>query len=164
MKFRKEQITSFSGVFFIFQYFKLQGFNQKLANCFHHINHKSVVGFRKIFFILVLHVMLGFRSLRELECYSKDPLLLRILSLRSFPCLSTITRNMSKADETSIKALRKLIREDILMKLAALELKIITIDFDGSVITSSKYAEGTAVGFNKKRRKEHEVIIHCFAL
>ena len=155
MKFRKEQITSFSGVFFIFQYFKLQGFNQKLANCFHHINHKSVVGFRKIFFILVLHVMLGFRSLRELECYSKDPLLLRILSLRSFPCLSTITRNMSKADETSIKAL---------MKLAALELKIITIDFDGSVITSSKYAEGTAVGFNKKRRKEHEVIIHCFAL
>jgi hypothetical protein len=152
VKFRKESITSFSGLIFIFQYFNMKELKNKVNSCFSHINHKTVIGFQKIFFILIFHVMLGFRNLRELECYRTDPLLLRLLSLRSFPCLSSLTRNMSKADETSIIALRRLIREDILMKLSSLNLKVITLDFDGSVITSSKYAEGTAVGFNKKKK------------
>jgi hypothetical protein len=59
---------------------------------------------------------------------------------------------MAKADKEAIAALRSLVREDILLKLASLNLKVITIDFDGSVLSTSKYAEGSAVGFNKKKK------------
>jgi len=39
-----------------------------------------------------------------------------------------------------------------LERLALLNLKRITLDFDGSVIGTGRYAEGTAIGFNKKKK------------
>lgn len=154
IKFANQNITGHSGLIILFAFFKQKKIIDKIAKCFNHIKHKTVVGFQKIFIILIFHLMLGYRNLREYDCYKQDPLLLRLLSLKSYPWLSTITRNMAKADDTAIIALRKLIMEDILIKLSILDLKVITIDFDGSVLSSGKYAEGTAVGFNKKKKGE----------
>ena len=154
IKFENQNITGHSGLIVLFAFFKQKRIIDKIADCFSHIKYKTVVGFHKIFIILVLHLMLGYRNLREYDCYKHDPLLLRLLGLKSFPWLSTITRNMGKADDVAISALHQLIKEDILIKLASLNLKVITIDFDGSVLSTCKHAEGTAVGFNKKKKGE----------
>ena len=40
----------------------------------------------------------------------------------------------------------------LLTRLQALKLARLTMDFDGSVISTGRVAEGTAVGFNKKKK------------
>ena len=40
----------------------------------------------------------------------------------------------------------------VLDRVQALELRRLTLDFDGSVIGTGRSAEGTAVGFNKKKK------------
>ena len=40
----------------------------------------------------------------------------------------------------------------VLERLACLGLKRITVDFDGSVLSTGRFAEGTAVGFNRKKK------------
>jgi hypothetical protein len=40
----------------------------------------------------------------------------------------------------------------VVKRLVALGLSRVTLDFDGSVIGTGKSAEGTAVGFNRKKK------------
>ena len=55
-------------------------------------------------------------------------------------------------DAVGILKLRQLCREMLLTRLQALNLARLTMDFDGSVISTGRVAEGTAVGFNKKKK------------
>ena len=40
----------------------------------------------------------------------------------------------------------------VLDRLLALQLATVTLDFDGSVLSTGRIAEGTAVGFNRKKK------------
>jgi hypothetical protein len=51
-------------------------------------------------------------------------------------------------------ALRRLLRELLFKWLKKLRLRHVTLDFDGSAFSSRRWPEGTAVGYNKKRKGE----------
>jgi hypothetical protein len=51
-----------------------------------------------------------------------------------------------------VKRLQGLVREGVVTRLVALGLSRVTLAFDGSVIGTGKWAEGTAVGFNRKKK------------
>jgi hypothetical protein len=55
-------------------------------------------------------------------------------------------------DEHSVANLRGYNRDLVLQRLAQLRLPRVTLDFDGSVIGTCRFAEGTAVGFNRKKK------------
>ena len=59
---------------------------------------------------------------------------------------------LKEADAKSIANLRQLLRECSSSGLVQLALSRITLDFDGSVQSTMRHAEGTAVGFNKKKK------------
>ncbi len=65
------------------------------------------------------------------------------------PDASTISRALKDVDSKSIDSVRNLNREIVFDRLASEELKRITFDFDGSVLSTKRQVEGTAVGFNK---------------
>ena len=50
--------------------------------------------------------------------------------------------------------LRRVIRRLVLERLVPLGLRRLTLDFDGSVLGTRRWAEGTAPGYNKKRKGE----------
>ena len=111
-----------------------------------------MVGFPSVVLILILHLMLGFRRLRDIERYREDPLVLRALGLRRMPDVSTVCRTLCRADGASVKNVRLLCREYVLSRLETERLSRVTMDFDGSVISTGRFAEGTAVGYNNKRK------------
>ena len=96
--------------------------------------------------------MLGYRRLRDIRYYSDDPLVMRTLGLRRLPDVATLSRGLARADAESVKRLHRLVREGVVTRLVALGLSRVTLDFDGSVIGTGKCAEGTAVGFNRKKK------------
>ena len=44
------------------------------------------------------------------------------------------------------------VRDGVLQRLETLKLSRLTLDFDGSVIGTCRFAEGSAVGFNRKKK------------
>jgi hypothetical protein len=58
---------------------------------------------------------------------------------------------LKDADEQSVENLRRLLRDMLFERLSKMGLTRITLDFDGSVQSTRRHAEGTAVGYNRKR-------------
>ena len=86
----------------------------------------------------------------------------RLLGLERLPDVATVSRTLAGLDDTSVTHLRRLSRQRALDQLGGLGLARITLDFDGSVLSTGRFAEGTAVGFNRKK-KGQRVTIPCFA-
>lgn len=106
----------------------------------------------KVLQCLIVHLLLGFRQLRDLEYYKDDPLVKRCLGLQSLPSVATISRMLSEFDDDSIEQLHQLNCDLIIDRLRELNLSRLTLDFDGTVQSTNRHAEATAVGFNKKKK------------
>lgn len=101
---------------------------------------------------LVIHVLLGFRELRDAAHYHDDPLVQRVLGLKHLPDVAMISRMLKEADQRSVDKLRQLLTDMALERISSLALPQVTLDFDGSVQSTKRRAGGTAVGFNKKKK------------
>ena len=66
--------------------------------------------------------------------------------------MATVSRALAGTDEQSVNKLQKLLTDVVLDRLLALQLATVTLDFDGSVLSTGRIAEGTAVGFNRKKK------------
>ena len=152
LRFEDHRLTSFAGLVVLQRFFQLISFKSRLQKCFRHLAAGKIFDRATIFLQLVLHVLLGFRELRDSAHYQEDPLVQRVLGLKHLPDVATISRMLKEADQASVDKLRQLLREMVLERLAWLALPRITLDFDGSVQSTKRRAEGTAVGFNKKKK------------
>ncbi len=74
------------------------------------------------------------------------------MGLSTLPDVSVLSRTLATADAKSVEKYRQLCRELILVRLGAIGLRRLTLDFDGSVLSTGRAAEGTAVGFNRKKK------------
>jgi hypothetical protein len=152
LTFESQALTSFSGLVILQQFFAIINLKGRLARCFAHQTKGKVFSRATLFIQLVLHLVLGYRELRESQYYRDDPLVKRFLGLRQLPDVATLSRMLKDADAKSVDNLRKLLREMLFERLGCLGLAMITLDFDGSVQSTTRHAEGTAVGFNKKKK------------
>jgi hypothetical protein len=152
LRFDDTSLTSSSGLLLFRLLFDRLELKDRLRSCFRHLTGWHGYGHVEIFLLLVVHILLGHRRLRELEYYRDDPMVLRVLGLRRLPDVSTITRRLRTIDVEACDRQRRLTRDLVLDRLASEHLKRVTIDFDGSVCSTRRLAEGTAVGYNRKRK------------
>jgi hypothetical protein len=152
VRFEDQRLTSFAGLVVIQKFFQLIAFKQRLQQCFRHMSRGKIFDRATIFMQLVVHVLLGFRELRDTEQYQDDPLVQRVLGLKRLPDIATISRMLKEADERSVEKLRQLLTNVVLDRISSLGLPRITLDFDGSVQSTKRRAEGSAVGFNRKKK------------
>lgn len=152
IKFEEQRLTSYSGVVLLQVLFRRLDLKGKLKKCFSHKRKGSVIGFPTVALILIVHLMIGFRKLRDIDRYREDPLVARVLGLKCMPHVSTVCRTLSRMDALAVENLKELNRAIVLDRLAEENISRITLDFDGSVIASSRYAEGLAVGYNAKKK------------
>ena len=154
LRFEDQRLSSFSGCVLLQRLFQKLSLRDRLRKCFEHRAERLVVGFPTILLIMIVHLMLGFRRLRDIERYRDDPMVLRALGLQRIPDVSTVCRTLARMDQASVENVRLLSREYVVSRLEAEKFSRVTLDFDGSVISTGKFAEGTAVGYNNKRKGE----------
>jgi len=152
LRFADQTLTSFAGLIVFQPLLSKLELKKRLRSCFAHLNIGSIFGHHFIMLQLIVHLMLGFRRLRDVDYYKDDPLVKRILGLNKLPDVATISRALADADEMSVSKGRELCRNLVLERLKKLGLRRLTLDFDGSVLSTARKAEGTAVGFNKKKK------------
>jgi len=152
VKFESQSLTSFSGLVIWQKFLALIGLKRRLQQCLRHLASGKIYSPATIFLQLIVHVLLGFRELRDRQYYADDPLVQRILGLKQLPDVATVSRMLRDADERSVENLRGLLRGLVQERLGKLALARVTLDFDGSVLSTGRFAEGTAVGFNRKKK------------
>lgn len=152
LRFEDQRLTSFAGLIIFQKLFLSLRLRERFAVCFRHLKIKPAYDFARLMMVLVVHILLGFRSLRDLRFYCDDPIVLRTLGLKKLPDVATLSRMLKTLDLKAIEKLRSLAREIVLQRLVTLALPRITLDCDGSVLGTSRKAEGTAIGFNKKKK------------
>ena len=128
------------------QLFGLLNLKARLAGCFAGRKGGKVFRPPTIFFPLVLHILLGFRQLRDCQYYRRDPMVQRVLGRKRLPDVATLSRMLREADAQNVENLRRLLREMVFERLRSLPSVRVTLDFDGSVQSTGRFAEGTAVG------------------
>jgi hypothetical protein len=152
IRFEAQHLTSYSGLILFQHFFCLIGIKERLWGCFRHLQGSPIYSHHVIMMLLVVHLIIGHRRLRDVEYYRDDEMVKRVLGLKRLPDVSTISRALGSADAISVEKLRGESRALVLERLSAEGLARVTLDFDGSVLSTGRHAEGTAVGFNKKKK------------
>jgi len=154
IQFEAQRLTSYSGMVIFQALFQGLRLKERLRGCFSHLRASPIYGHHVVTLLLVVHLILGFRRLRDRDYYSDDPLVQRILGLRQIPYVSTISRVLRSADFESVQKLREFSSSLVIDRLVEESLRRVTLDFDGSVFSTKRHAEETAVGYNKKKKGE----------
>jgi hypothetical protein len=152
LRFEDQRLTSFSGMIMFQALFQRLDLRGRLLHHLGRARNGVAYGLHVLVMQLVVHLLAGFRRLRERDHYVEDPLLPRLLGIRRLADTSTLTRRLAGANEGAVVAVRAAGRELVLRRLTSEKLARVTLDFDGSVLTTRGYTEGSAVGYNTKRR------------
>jgi hypothetical protein len=152
IQFEDQKLTSFSGLVLFQPLFSGLGLKQQLTGCFRHLKVSPIFGHGLVVLLLVIHLLIGYRRLQDLRYYQDDPMVRRILGISRLPDIATVSRTLTGMDSRGVDNLRKLNRQLVTDRVSLLGLPRVTLDFDGSVIATGRFAEGTAVGFNRKKK------------
>lgn len=153
IRYEDQQLTSFAGVVILQKLMAGVRLKERLRACTRHVKRGGAYGSATVLLLLISHVMLGWRRLRDLDFYRDDPLVARFLGLRQLPNVSTVSRALRRFDSKVVDRLRALLRELVMARVLLSNLRRLTVDFDGSVLsTKSRSSEGTAIGYNAKAK------------
>lgn len=152
IKFDEQSLTSFGGLPIVQLLFSNLNLKERLRNCFRNQKNSGSYNIETIALVVILHLILGFRKLQDISYYNTDPLVLRTLGLNMVPSASTLSRYLANVSSESVTEYRALSKNIVLERLKKERLNRVTLDFDGSVISTGRYAEGTAVGYNKIKK------------
>ncbi len=153
IRFEDQKLTSFAGLVVVQSLFARLKLKERLRGCFDHFSTSPIFGYHVIVMVLMVHLILGYRRLREMDYYRDDPMVQRLLGLNRLPDVATVSRAMATVDGASIAKIRRLCRTLVIERLRAFHLWRLTLDFDGSVTwTTSQHTEGTAVGYNRRKK------------
>jgi len=77
---------------------------------------------------------------------------LRILGVSFMPSISTVSRHLSSLDDGCVRKFECLQQQLVIEAIVREKLSRVTLDFDGSVLGTCRYAQGAASGFNRKKK------------
>ena len=153
IRFEEQELTSFGGLVMLQALLQETGLRSHLRLAVRHLQSSSGYCASRIVLLLIVHLFLGWRRLRDLDYYSADPLVKRVVGLDRMPNVSTLSRRLAQFDDRAVDNLRGLLRGLVAERAIAASPRRLTLDFDGSVIsTKARGIEGTAVGYNSKAK------------
>ena len=162
LKYQKQELSSFSGLVVFQKLFSDLNLSKRLSGCLpRSCETKQHASVSLLFRLLIINALIGMRKLRDVDLYREDPMVKRALGVRVLPSVPTISRLLTCCDSQSVSKLRIQSSELVLERLAGEKLSTLTLDFDGSVIPTSRKAEGVASGFNKKKGMRSYYPLFC---
>ncbi len=144
-------IASHAGLVVFQRLFARLGLKESLRQCFRHLPERAYPP-HAIVLLLVVHLLLGCRGLRDMVRCRDDEAVRRAVGLRRLPDVSTVSRALAGMDGRGVDKVRAANRELVVGRLRTLRPTRTTVDFDGSVLGTKRRAEGAAAGYNPARK------------
>jgi hypothetical protein len=157
IKFVKQDMTTYSGLTFIDHFLRLYGIHRRIKDSLKSYNFKGDYNIGDILYVLLISLFVGSERLRHLDYLKNDPLFCRIVRLTRIPHRTKISSALKQFTSDSLKALIELNAELVKERLDALQMRDITIDLDGTVISTKGHPSWAFRGYNpiKKGAKSY---------
>ena len=96
--------------------FEVLDLPRQLRNCCRSLEGKGnrFYNHGKLLQILIVHLVVGSRKLREMDYYREDPMVCEAVGLKRLPSVPTVSRMLRKFDKNSVSSQRELNRRLIL--------------------------------------------------
>ena len=100
VQFDEQPLTAFSGLIVFQRLFIHLGLKEKLRHCLRHLTGESHLqgNHHLVVLLLIVHRLLGFRELRDIQYYRHDDMVKRTLGLNFLPDISTVSRRLASAE------------------------------------------------------------------
>jgi hypothetical protein len=152
VKFVKQDMTTYSGLVLIDHFLRLYGIHRRIKKSFKTYHFDGDYGIGDILFVVLIMVLLGAERFRHLDHLNTDPLFFRVVGLSRIPHRTKISTALKQFTSDSLKALSELNSELVIERLASLGLVEITIDLDGTVISTKGNPSWAFKGYNPIKR------------
>ena len=152
IKFTDQKLTSFSGLELFSRYFRAIGLRTQIKSAF----RRSAVGgdykVSELVFTFISLWLSGGNRLRHVRYLSSDWLIKRLVGVKRIATERTLSRWLKRFTPAALEALLSVNTSLVLTALHALELKRITLDFDGTVLSTGDEVQNAARGYNPHKR------------
>lgn len=146
-------LTSFAGLELFGRYLSKLDLRRRLRDGIGRCLPATDYGVVPMTLLLLSLIVTGGRRLRHLRHLQFDPVVARFCGLSQLPSDRTMARWLGKFDAVDVDALLKLNEEVSADVIRQLGLSRLTIDIDGSVISTGLTVQGARRGYNPHRRK-----------
>jgi hypothetical protein len=151
VEFGDERLTSHAGLELFRRYIRERGLAQELRHSERRLPGRGDLRFVPLVLLIVAMLLVGGRRLRHVEYLGADPLVRRITGLRRMPTRRTLARRLAALRKPDMDELDRLL---VTTAVEAIEpLPRLTIDVDGSVLTTGLTVAGAVRGYNPHHRK-----------
>ena len=153
LDFSADQLTSYAGLEIVGRYLQRLDFSRRLRR------HLAPLGLRgdfpavSIVRLVFAMLLVGARRLRHVGYLEGDPVVERFCGLKSLPTDRTLSRWLSQCTAPVRAALQSLQVELLGLTLGELRLPRLTIDVDGTVLSTGLTVERARRGYNPHHRK-----------
>lgn len=153
LQFQDERLTSFAGLELFARHLRSMAFNETVRKAFRVTplgGDFSVVVMVRLFMAML---WIGASRLRHVRFVCKDPMLARFVGLSLFPDQRTLSRWLGRFNRDSLQALAAVNAEVVFRAVRKLRLRTLTIDLDGTVLSTGMQVAWAQRGYNPHHRK-----------
>ncbi len=154
IEFASQDITAYGGLELIRRYFRMIDLHRRVQAVFS--RYEMGGDYRAIDMILVIVglILVGGRRLEHLGYLCEDPLVKRFCGLLRLPRERSVARWLKRFTHKSLQALVEINSEIVCEAIEQERLGRLTVDVDGSVITTGATVAWAFRGFNPHHRKD----------
>ncbi len=153
VEFAGSNLTSYAGLELLIRYLRLIGFNELIRSCLPGSILSSDFGLVNMVRLLVALVVVGGRRVSHTAYLGSDPLISRFAGLKRIPNETTICRWLKKFRMKTVACLQEANARIVALVVKAIPVKTLTMDVDGTVVSTGLKVGGALRGFNPHRRK-----------
>lgn len=153
LRYDTKALTSFAGLEPIRWYFNRLGVRSWIREHLDRLFKNS--DFPAVSMVMLLLALLigGGRRVRHLQYLQDDPVIARFCSLGRLPTSRTMGRWLARFDGQRLEGLRAINNRLVADALQGSGLRTLTVDVDGSVVSTGLKVQGATRGYNPHRRK-----------
>lgn len=153
LRFTAEGLTSYSGLELLRRFLVGIGFASRLRRHLQGTDSGADFAASAMVHLVVALLVVGGRRLRHVGHLAGDPVVERFCSLRTLPTDRTLSRWLARCRAPVRAALLALMMELIGECIRTLRLRRLTMDVDGTVLSTGLQVERARRGYNPHRRK-----------
>jgi len=153
LRFEHKGLTSYAGLEFVRRYFSMIGLVGMLRRELGRVMPRSDFGAPTMILVILALLISGGRRLRHLLYLDGDPIVLRFCGLRRLPSARTVGRWLAEFRARQLPRLQWLNALVAARTIRHSGARRLTIDVDGSVVSTGLQVEWAHRGFNPHRRK-----------
>ena len=153
LRYTHEGLTSHAGLELLRRYFTLIGVRHEIRRLLSKDLPRSDFGVCGMVLLILVLLITGGRRLRHIGFLESDPVVAKCCGLSRLPSPYSVGRWLAKFNDQGLDRLQTWNEQVVARGIQACGLRRLTLDVDGSVVSTGLQVEGARRGFNPHHRK-----------